>query len=171
MPKRPKKRCRFLLKDAFLGFLRSVLADPKTVQARDTSSEPVLSISWCGSDMRICFGACRKGAARGGLHPPCGVGRSGSACQTQTMKCSECVQRTCLWVVQFLDRPKRTSGSRETRLCTKKRHKSGTGQEGAKRATRSPWKQEFWETPCGGLGSARFQLLASTWHLHVETEI
>ena len=39
------------------------------------------------------------------------------------------------------------------------------------RASRSPWKQEFWKTPCGGLGSARFQQLASTWHFHVETEI
>ena len=26
------------------------------------------------------------------------------------------------------------------------------------RASRSPWKQEFWKTPCGGLGSARFCL-------------
>ena len=130
MPKRPKKRCRFLLKDTFLGCLRSVLADPKTVQARDTSSELVLSISWCGSDVRICFGACRKGAARGGLHPPCGVGRSGSACQTQTMKFSECVQRTCLWVVQFLDRPKRTSGSRETRLSVKSAPKAHQDRKG-----------------------------------------
>ena len=127
MPKRPKKRCRFLLKDAFLGFLRSVLADPKTLQARDTSSEPVLSISWCGSDMRICFGACRKGAARGGLHPPCGVGRSGSACQTQTMKCSECVQRTCLWVIQFLDGQKWRSWGQETRVCVK--HGTNTVQK------------------------------------------
>ena len=137
VPKRPKKRCRFLLKDAFLGFLRSVLADPKTVQARDTSSEPVLSISWCGSDMRICFGACRKGAARGGLHPPCGVGRSGSACQTQTMKCSECVQRTCLWVLQFLDWPKRTSGSRETRLSAKSTPKAPQDRKGLTRAMTS----------------------------------
>jgi len=130
VPKRPKKRCRFLLKDTFLGFLRSVLADPKTVQARDTSSELVLSISWCGPDMRICFGACRKGAARGGLHPPCGVGQNKSACQTHTMKCSECVQRTCLWVVQFLDRPKRTSGSRETRLSAKHAMNTPWGRKG-----------------------------------------
>ena len=130
MPKRPQKRCHFLHKDAFLGFPRSVLADPKTVPARDTFSEHILSISWCGSDMWVYFGPCRKGAARVRLHPPCGVGRSGSACQTQTMKFSECVQRTCLWVVQFLDRPKRTSGSRETRLLVKSAPKAPQVRKG-----------------------------------------
>ena len=133
MPKRPKKRCRFLLKDAFLGFLRSVLADPKTVQPRDTSSEPILSISWSGSDMQICFGPCLKGDAWGGSQSRCDMGRNKSACQIQTMKCSECVQRTCLWVVKFLGRPKRTSGSRETRLCAKSAPKAHQDRKGLNR--------------------------------------
>ena len=123
---------RLLHKNAFLGFLRSVLANPKTLQPRDTSSEPILCISWSGSDVQICFGPCRKGAAWGRLQPPCGVGRNKSECQTQTMKCSECVQRTCLWVVQFLDWPKRTSGSRETRLCAKSAPKAPQERKGLK---------------------------------------
>ena len=121
---------RFLHKRSFLGPPISVLVDPKTVQPGDTFSEHILSISWSGSDMQTCFDPRRKGAAIRPTQHLCGMGRNKSARQTQTMKCSECVQRTCLWVVQFLDRPKRTSGSRKTRLCAKSAPKAPQVRKG-----------------------------------------
>ena len=118
---------RFLPKDAFLGFPRSVLADPKTVQPRDIFTEYIMSISWSGSDMQTRFGPRRKGDVIRPVQHLCGTRRNKSACQTHTMKCSEQIQRTCLWLVQSLDWPKRTSGSQETCICAK----SGTAFCGA----------------------------------------
>ena len=149
----------FLPKDAFLGFPRSVLADPKTVQPRDTFSEHILSISWSGSDMQTCFGPRRKGDVIRPVQHLCGTRRNKSACQTHTMKCSEQVQRTCLWLVQSLDRPKRTSGSRETRLWAK----SGTAFWGAlaqepQNAIFQNRPQKYLDRPIRTKISRRFQI-------------